>query len=90
MSNSNIIKIILDIMLYHILIKMNIRMLESCDVHLCSVFWKREELFLVPEWDMNDHCTLIQHIMVNKKYLCDTGVNLKIANILNTNSKIFF
>jgi len=53
-------------MQYHILIKMNTRMLENYGVHHYSVFWKKEEQFLVLEWDMNDHCTLTQHTMVNK------------------------
>jgi len=54
-------------MRYHIHIKMSINMLETYDVHHCSAFWKKEEQFLVPEWDMNGHCTLTQHTMVNNK-----------------------
>lgn len=72
-------------MQYHILIKMNIRMLENYDVHLYLVFWKKEEQFLEPEWDMNDHCTLTQHTMVNKKiYLFVYNVSIIILNALIT------
>lgn len=39
-------------------------MQENYDVHLCSVFWKKEEEYLELEWDMNDHYILTQHIMV--------------------------
>jgi len=45
---------------------MNIRMLESYGVHHYSAFWKKEEQFLVLEWDTNVHCTLTQHTMVYK------------------------
>lgn len=55
---------------------MNIRMLESYGVHHCSVFWKKEEQFLVLEWDMNDHCTLTQHTMVNKMYINMKNITL--------------
>jgi hypothetical protein len=51
---------------------MNIRMLENYGVHRCSVFWKKEEQFLVLEWDMNDLYTLTQHIMVDKNNLNKT------------------
>lgn len=61
--------IVQDIIQYHILTKMNIRMLESYGVRHCSAFWKKEEQFLVLEWDMNVHCTLTQHTMVHKNIL---------------------
>jgi len=48
---------------------MNTRMLESYGVRHCLVFWKKEEQFLVLEWDMNDHCISTQHTMVNKNIL---------------------
>lgn len=60
---------------------MNTRMLENYVVHLYLVFWKKEEQFLELEWDMNDHCTLTQHTMVNKKtYLFVYNVVIIILN----------
>lgn len=50
-------------------------MLENYDVHHYTVYWKKEEQFLVLGWDMKDLYTLIPHTMVNKVIFLKVGEN---------------